>query len=121
MIKKILFALLLFVCSLTCWADGTGGDEGTRVYLQENYNDPLQVSHPVKKAPARRCNIYIDDYTLTSPLLLLQYKMIINNESLTINEQLVYTGKIELPEILKGIYQIQFIKDNICFYGYINL
>ena len=49
------------------------------------------------------------------------YKMLLKNDGVTIYEQLVYTGKIELPEILKGIYQIQFIKDNICFYGYINL
>ena len=123
--KKLLFSLILVLASSFSGviAQITNECFGEEIALQASIIDPTKGKGPIKRSPVRVPSIGIDDHTLhfiTScdgcTLRLFNedgdmvIDMIIPDNSSTIN----------LPNYLTGEYEIQIIRGNYRFYGYID-
>lgn len=120
--KRSIFALVLFLsASLT---DAKIQNVCDEVCLQVALVDPTENQKPIKRSPVVIPSISIDDHALyfntscdgcTLRLFNEDGDMVVN---MIIPED---SSTINLPSFLFGEYEIQIIRGNYCFYGYINL
>lgn len=86
--------------------------------------DPGKESRPISRAPMRKPSLFIDGY-------LLQIDRPCNGDIIRLvdeNGNIQYSSvvdtnsnKISLPGYLTGTFEIQLIRGNLSFYGYIDL
>ena len=95
-----------------------------QIYLCVRYIDPNLPHTPLPKSPVQPPYIGIDDHTIyfVTPCdgCILQ---IVNEDGEAEYISVVPTNceSLELPAILEGEYEIQIIRGDYCYYGYIEL
>lgn len=121
--KKIVFALLLCMLSLSAFCHSCGTTGGSPIEWQVKKTDnPVKGGGPVHKAPAKlptppeailTCNLltFLDshaEYTL----------FIIDEEGEEVYEAYIpeNTSTITLPLNLSGEYELQLVSGQYCFY-----
>ena len=92
------------------------------VQLQVRYDDPKINQSGGPKSPVLVPGVSIDDYVLTFDASCLGCELRLMDE----DGDVVYTSTITsstlvLPSYLSGEYELQIIRGNWCFYGYIEL
>lgn len=115
----ILVLMLLTLCSQARVQSVCG-----QLYLQVRFEDPTVQHEPIKKSPVIIPSLYLDGQVLqlitpcdgcTLRLLnrdgSVEYAIIIPTD----------TTSITFPAYLLGEYEIQIIRGNYCFWGYVNL
>lgn len=124
--KKLILSILLLLASSfsDAIAQITGENYYEEIVLHVNFDDPILHDKPVKRSPIRIPSISINDHTLyfysscdgcTLRLYDEKGDLVVN---LIIPEN---SSTINLPSFLTGEYEIQILKGNYCFYGYIKL
>jgi hypothetical protein len=94
------------------------------VFLQVCITDPTDPQKPIRRSPIMIPKVTIEDNTLCYHQSFQGCVIQIVND----DNDIVYTNilpenttKTNLPSYLHGRYQLQIIRGNLCFYGYINL
>lgn len=124
--KKIILSVLLFLASSysDVMAQVAGNDIGEGIVLYVGIIDPTKPDGPVKRSPISIPSVSINDHTLYFNTSCDGCILQLFNEDgelqyvITIPEN---SESIELPSCLTGEYEIQIIRGNYCFYGYITL
>lgn len=124
-IKKLLSASLLAISvGIVSAYEPATIVAGSVLYLQVRIFDPTLEMPPVKRTPDMFPVIGIDNRTLTFDTSCDGNILRLANEDGDIEYSTVIpsnTVTLELPSYLEGEYEIQIIRDNLCFYGYITL
>ena len=124
--KKLILSIVVLLASSfsDVIAKITSETVGNEVILHVNLDDPNLHGKPIKRSPIRVPSISIDDHTLyfnsscdgcTLRLYDEEGDLVVN---LIIPDN---SSTISLPSFLTGEYEIQIIRGNYCFYGYVNL
>lgn len=123
--KKLFFILsLIMMVSLQCVAQNQSEPEAEPVELHVKKINPVQTTGPIRRSPVMAPTLSIEDHTLyfITPcdgclLRLLnedgevEFAIEIPEESETLT----------LPFYLEGEYELQIIRGNFCFFGFIEL
>ena len=126
--KKIVFALLLCMLSLSAFCHSCGTTGGSPIEWQvKNTNNPIKGGAPVRKSPAKLPTP--PDATLSENILTFldshaEYTLyIIDEEGEEVYEAFIpeNASTITLPLNLSGEYELQLVSGNYCFYTYIEL
>ena len=126
--KKIVFALLLCMLSLSAFCQSSVTTGGSPIEWQVKKTDnPVKGGGPVHKAPAKLPTP--PDATLSENILTFldshaEYTLyIIDEEGEEVYEAFIpeNTSTITLPLNLSGEYELQLVRGNYCFYTYIKL
>ena len=94
------------------------------IILQVGYVDPNNPLDPDPKSPILIPHVGIDDYTLTfyTPCDFCVLRLLDEDDNLVYTTIIpVGATTLVLPSYLSGNYEIQIIRGNFCFYGYIIL
>lgn len=86
--------------------------------------DPVIISKPIKRSPAMAPSVSLSDHTLYFNTSCDGYVLRLVNEDGDIEYDIIIpedTETLSLPFYLEGEYELQIIRDNYCFYGYIEL
>ena len=86
--------------------------------------DPTSGYEPYEKGPVLVPSVSIEDYTLyfTTPCDGCTLRLLDENDVVVYSTVIsAGTTSLVLPSYLSGEYEIQIIRGNICFYGYITL
>ena len=124
--KKIILSVLLFLASSysDVMAQVAGNDIGEGIVLYVGIIDPTKPDGPVKRSPIRIPSVSIDGHTLyfNTPCDGCTLRLI-NEDGEVVYNMIIpeNSSAISLPSFLFGEYEIQIVRDNYCFYGYINL
>ena len=92
--------------------------------LNVEYIDPRDPYDPDPKSPILIPHVGIDDYTLTfyTPCDGCTLRLLDENDNVAYTTIIpIGTTTLSLPAYLSGNYEIQIIRGNFCFWGYINL
>ena len=121
-IRRLLIILGFISLLLSFPTDAKAVKEEVELYVR-NY-DPSIGHKPISRAPMRKPSLFIDGY-------LLQIDRPCNGDIIRLvdeNGNIQYSSvvdtnsnKISLPGYLTGTFEIQLIRGNFCFYGYIDL
>ena len=123
--KFILSVLLLLTASLSdAIAQIVDESIGEKIVLHIGIIDPTKPDGPIKRSPIRIPAINIDDHTIYFVTSCDGCTLrLINEENDIVVDMIVpeKSSSINLPSFLFGEYEIQIVRGNYCFYGYINL
>ena len=126
--KKIVFALLLCMLSLSAFCQSSVSLGGTPIEWQvKNTNNPIKGGAPVRKSPAKLPTP--PEATLSENVLnfvdsYAEYTLyIIDEEGEEVYEAYIpeNTSTITLPLNLSGEYELQLVRGEYCFYTYVEL
>lgn len=123
--KKLFFIFgLILMFSLSSVAQTPSDPDPEQVPLRVKPLNPNQTSGPIKRSPVMAPTLCIEDHTLyfITPCdgCLLQ---LLNEDgevefAIEIPEE---SETLTLPFYLEGEYELQIIRGNFCFFGYIEL
>lgn len=115
LIISLLMGMLSFA-NVSVYADS--------VDLQVGYEDPDYGDDGQHKGPVLIPDVCLDDYSLSfnTPCDGCTLRLLDEND-VVVYSTIIPTGttSLVLPSYLSGEYEIQIIRGNICFYGYITL
>lgn len=124
--KKLILSLALLLASSfsDVFAQISGEYNGVEIILHTNIIDPTIPEGPVRRSPIRVPSISIDDHTLFFNSSCDGCTLRLYNEEGDLVVNLIIpdnSSTISLPSFLTGEYEIQIIRGNYCFYGYVKL
>ena len=96
----------------------------TEVPLHVRMVDPIKPTKPIKRAPVKAPSLSISDHTLYFNTSCDGCTLQLINEDGEIEYGIIIpenTSTITLPFYLAGEYELQIIRGNYCFCGYIEL
>lgn len=105
-------------------AQVAGEDIGEDIGLHVGIIDPTKPDNPIRRSPVRIPSVSIDDHTLffNTPCDGCMLRLFNEDGDMVINMIIPDDSSIiNLPTFLAGEYEIQILRGNYCFYGYINL
>ncbi len=117
--KVILSLVLLFLAS---FSQASIQSVWSQLYLQVRYDDPTKYDEPIRRGPVAIPSIYIDGYTLQFETPCDGCTLQLVNEDGDVEYTIVIpedTTSITLPSYLSGEYELQIIRGQFCFYGYV--
>lgn len=92
------------------------------IQLQVGYIDPSEDKDDPNRNPVLIPEVSIDEYTLyfdsSCENCILR---LVDEEDEVVYTTLISSDTLVLPSYLSGDYELQIIRDNWCFYGYIEL
>ena len=122
MTKRFILLLIMFVGSLTSYAQNFGTP--IQVILQFHYFDPYEGLGSGQRGPIDPPTVYLEDYTLTFEADHPEYVLYIKDE----DDAVVYSTvvsttvtEVVLPSYLSGDYEIDLVMGDWLFTGWINL
>lgn len=93
-----------------------------QVVLHVRYENPLGSNPEPHKSPVEIPVVELDGYTLTFDSSCHGCTLnIVNADDEVEYTTVISSSTIELPSTLEGVYEIQIIQDDLCFYGDITL
>lgn len=120
--KKVIFSfVLLFLASfsqarvLSMWS---------QLYLQVRFDDPTVQEVPIGRSPIVIPSLSLEGYNLLFNTPCDGCTLRIVNEDGDLEYSIVIpanTATLTLPSYLSGEYELQIIRGQFCFYGYIEL
>lgn len=122
--KFFLIFNLIFMVSLSGTAQIQSDPQKQEVELSVKPIDPVIISKPIKRSPAMAPSVSLSDHTLYFNTSCDGYVLRLVNEDGDIEYDIIIpedTGTLSLPFYLEGEYELQIIRGNYCFYGYIEL
>ena len=124
--KKLILSIVVLLASSysDTIAQITDVAFGEKVILYTNFDDPTKPEGPIRRSPIRVPSISIDDHTLYFNSSCDGCTLRLYNEEGDLVVNLIIpdnSSTISLPSFLTGEYEIQIIRGNYCFYGYIKL
>ena len=124
--KKLILSIVVLLASSfsDVIAKITSEAVGNEVILHVNLDDPNLHGKPIKRSPIRVPSISIDDHTLYFNSSCDGCTLRLYNEEGDLVVNLIIpdnSSTINLPSYLTGEYEIQIIRGNYRFYGYIDL
>ncbi|UPS44914.1 DUF3244 domain-containing protein [Prevotella sp. E15-22] len=122
--KFFLIFNLIFMVSLSGIAQIQSDPQKQEVELSVKPIDPVIISKPIKRSPAMAPSVSLSDHTLYFNTSCDGYVLRLVNEDGDIEYDIIIpedTETLSLPFYLEGEYELQIIRDNYCFYGYIEL
>ena len=114
----------VFVLALVLASSFSGVKAQDEIDLEEGIYDPTQNYEPIQKGPMVVPSVSIEDYTLyfITPCdgCLLQ---LLNEDGEVEYAILIpdYSETLTLPFYLEGEFELQIVRGQYCFYGYIEL
>ena len=120
--RRLVVLLFMFLLVGSSFADEPITYE--EIPLQVSIVDPDANEAPIRRSPVHVPTIGIDGYTLyfITPCDGCTLRLIDEDGEMVIN---MITSEdystINLPSYMFGEYEIQIIRGNYCFYGYINI
>ena len=92
------------------------------VQLSASYNDPNSNDDDSNRSPVLIPEVSLDDHTLTFDDSCIGCTLrLVNAEGEVEYTTVITSSTLVLPSTLEGEFEIQIIRDNWCFYGYIEL
>ncbi len=124
--KKLLLSIVLLLASSfsDVIAQNSGEYNGDEIILHTSIIDPTKDNGPIRRSPIHVPSISIDDHTLFFNSSCDGCTLRLYNEEGDLVVNLIIpdnSSTISLPSFLTGEYEIQIIRGNYCFYGYIKL
>ena len=124
--KKLLLSIVLLLASSfsDVIAQNSGEYNGVEIILHTSIIDPTKDNGPIRRSPIHVPSISIDDHTLFFNSSCDGCTLRLYNEEGDLVVNLIIpdnSSTISLPSFLTGEYEIQIIRGNYCFYGYIKL
>lgn len=124
--KKLLLSIVLLLASSfsDVIAQNSGEYNGDEIILHTSIIDPTKDNGPIRRSPIHVPSISIDDHTLLFNSSCDGCTLRLYNEEGDLVVNLIIpdnSSTISLPSFLTGEYEIQIIRGNYCFYGYIKL
>ena len=117
--KKVLFVLTLLLATTFVTLPGNSA-YAARVPL--TYNDPQAGQGNPHRSPVQIPEVDLSDYTLTFFDFCVGCTLrIVNAEDEVEYTTIITSDTLVLPSTLEGQYELQIIRDNLCFYGDIEL
>lgn len=118
--KKVILSLVLLL--LASFGQAGVHSVWNQLYLQVKIVDPTPHSDPIKRSPVVIPSLYLEGYTLQfeTPCDCCTLKLV--NEDGDVEYSIVIpegTTSITLPLYLSGEYELQIIRGQFCFYGYV--
>ena len=120
--RKVIVFFSLFLIATMCIASVQ--KSGEVVPLQVGILDPTTPHEPIGRGPVVVPSISLEDHTLffITPCDGCTLRLLDDNDNVVYSTVIqTNTTSLVLPSTLSGEYEIQIIRGNICFYGYINL
>ena len=120
--KRIILGLALVLAS--SFGGVMAQEVGDEIDFEVGIVDPTNNYEPVEKGPVLVPSVSLDGYTLyfatSCDGCILR---LLDENDVVVYSTVIPTGTTSLafPSYLSGEYEIQIIRDNICFYGYIIL
>ena len=117
--RKIISIIMMAVSPFVCIHANA-----TAIFLQVEYIDPSVGQGNNPRGPIVIPNVGIEDHSLQFNTPCDGCTLRLVNEDGDIAYSTIIpsnTVTLELPSYLEGEYEIQIIRDNLCFYGYITL
>ena len=94
----------------------------SHVELEVKYDDPTIGGPQPHRTPVQIPDVSLDGHTLTFDASCIGCTLrLVNAEGEVEYTTLITSGTLVLPSTLEGEFEIQIIRDNWCFYGYIEL
>lgn len=93
-----------------------------QLYLQVKIVDPSNPYPPIKKSPIAMPTIYLDGYNIQFETSCDDCTLQLVNEEGDIEYSITVpanTTSLALPSSLSGEYELQIIRGQFCFYGYV--
>lgn len=122
--KFFLIFNLIFMVSLSGTAQIQSDPQKQEVELSVKPIEPVIISKPIKRSPAMAPSVSLSDHTLYFNTSCDGYVLQLVNEDGDIEYDIIIpedTETLSLPLYLEGEYELQIIRGNYCFYGYIEL
>lgn len=122
--KFFLIFNLIFMVSLSGTAQIQSDPQKQEVELSVKPIDPVIISKPIKRSPAMAPSVSLSDHTLYFNTSCDGCVLQLVNEDGDIEYGIIIpedTETLSLPLYLEGEYELQIIRGNYCFYGYIEL
>ena len=122
--KFFLIFNLIFMVSLSGTAQIQSDPQKQEVELSVKPIEPVIISKPIKRSPAMAPSVSLSDHTLYFNTSCVGYVLQLVNEDGDIEYDIIIpedTETLSLPLYLEGEYELQIIRGNYCFYGYIEL
>lgn len=118
--KKYLFLLLILLSTHSHAQDSHGG---AWVEMQVKIVDPTEANPTVKRAPIPIQMVYYDgsSFLLSRMYEGCVFKLLKNKEEIFSCYVFSCGLPIEIPFYLTGEYEIQLVRGNLCFYGFLFL
>ena len=93
-----------------------------QVPLEVGYDDPDAPYQNPNRSPVLVPEVDLDGHTLTFDASCFGCTLrLVNAEGEVEYTTIITSGTLVLPSTLEGEFEIQIIRDNWCFYGYIEL
>ena len=117
--KRIVFAILMFVCGITVTNAQQGGSNWTQITFEVGIWKPVSGGNPVPKTPTTIPDVYLDGHTLY--IDSIGYNCTIQIADIT--DTVVYsvfvpngTTTVLLPSTLTGTYTLSLIPETGSYY-----
>lgn len=119
--KKNYFIILMMLAALPMFSLRVNATL-IQIPLQVEYDDPSHDQDNPNRGPVLIPEVSIDEYTLyfdsSCENCILR---LVDEEDEVVYTTVISSGSLVLPSNLSGDYELQIIRDNWCFYGYIEL
>ena len=122
--KLIIIISLLLMASFNGLAQTSSEPNKKTVELKVKPSTPIIVTQPIKRSPVMAPSLSLEDYTLYFNTSCDGCVLQLVNEDGDIEYGIIIpedTETLSLPLYLEGEYELQIIRGNYCFYGYIEL
>lgn len=124
MANKRFLLMMLMMAFLSLSTISASANNPTDINLEAGYVDPEDEGGDPHRSPILIPHVGIDNYTLLfyTPCDGYTLRLLDEYDNIAFVTVIpVGTTLLVLPSYLSGIYEIQLISDNICFWGHINL
>lgn len=120
--KKLVFGFVLLL--LASISNANVLPIWSQLYLQVRIIDPTQPLKPIGRSPIAIPTIYLDRHNLQFETQCDDCTLQFVNEDGDIEYSITIptnTTSLTLPSYLSGEYELQIIRGQFCFYGYVEL
>ena len=118
--KKVIFSLVMLL--LASFSQASVQSISNQLYLQVRIIDPTEPLIPIRRAPIATPTIYLDGYNLQFETPCDGCTLQLINEDGDVEYSIeipTNTTSLALPSYLSGEYELQIIRGQLCFYGYV--
>lgn len=118
--KKVIFSLVLLL--LASFSQASVQSISSQLYLQVSITDPTEPHTPIGRSPIEIPTIYIDGYDLLfeTPCDGCTLQLLNGDGDVEYSIEIpTNTTSLALPSYLSGEYELQIIRGQFCFYGYV--
>ena len=120
--KKSISILFALAMTFLTWPNNSLYAAPIPVPLDVAYNDPTYNQTNPHRSPILIPEVSLDGYTLTFDDSCIGCTLrLVNAEGEVEYTTIITSDTLVLPSTLEGEFEIQIIRDNWCFYGYIEL